>query len=303
METNDIIQKLWQYGHFHNTDVKEAELPSLRLTDREVKIALQSYQDFFAVELDRFTAERHGRISVADGDFGPATQDLLLMERCGYPDYSIEAANGSGSWPSGCHPKWPSNHCFTIQVDKRGMPSYLKDTFEPAFALVQQAYANMGIVFLREDNNPKANTVITWQRGSGWIGLAIVPRNPKCGERIWAKFDNRYQPSQLLDQWSRLIAHELGHNMGMSHSRGGVMNPSITSGVFTKTAWRGDPSEPLLRRMFGGVPVNLTGSDPIPPISPQPPERPDGFWFNGNFVLMQGDRSLGEFILIPKTEV
>lgn len=305
MATDRIVQMLWDYGHFRNpahmTEVQESDLPTLRLTDDSVKTAIQSYQEFFAADLDRFSADHHGRQGVADGDIGPATADLFTMERCGYPDYTIEAANGSGSWPVGCNADWPQNHCFTLQFNKSGMPSYLTNIIEPAFDLVRRSYANMGIVFARQDNNPRANTLVTWQRGAGWIGLAIVPRSPRCGDRIWAKFDNRYRPAQLLDQWARLLAHEFGHNMGMSHSRGGIMNPSITSGPYTPTAWRGDPSESILRRWFGGQPVDLGG--PVPPVPPTEPPIAGGLWFSGGFQLMNGAEEIGEYILVPKPKV
>jgi len=305
---SDMIQKLFDLGHFRNpahmTSVTEADLPSLKLTDEPVRIAIQSFQEFMAEDFDRLALYYHGRIGIADGDVGLATAKLFEVERCGYPDYSIEAANGSGSWPSGCHPAWKNNHAFSLQVNKSGMPSYLQPIFEQAFELVRQAYANIGMVFVREDNNDRANTLVTWQRGAGWIGLAIVPRSPRCGERIWAKFDNRYQPSQLLHQWARLLAHEFGHNMGMSHSRGGIMNPSIASGPFTPTAWRGDPSESILKRYFGGVPVNLGGT-PAPPVDPTPP--PTGIkklYFTGSFKARdEAGNDLGDYILVPNEKV
>lgn len=306
MQAAEIIRKLWDLGHFinpaHPTGVTEDDLPNLKLTDASVKIAIQSFQEFMSADFDRLSNQHHGRIGIADGEVGPATTDLFAVERCGYPDYTIEAANGAGSWPANCRADHPNTHTFSVQVNKSGMPSYLRETFEPAFELVRQAYANMGILFIREDDNDRANTLVTWQRGSGWIGLAIVPNSPRCGDRIWAKFDNRYQPSQLLDQWARLLAHEFGHNMGMSHSRGGVMNPSITSGKFTPTAWRGDPSESILRRYFGGVPVDI-GGGPVDP--PPPPPSGAKHYFVGGFELKQvgSDASLGEFILVPKPEV
>ena len=311
--TIPIIQKLWDYGHFRNpampTGVDESDLPGLQLHDAEVKIALRSFQEFMGADFDRLAAEEHGRIGIADGEFGPATARLFDVERCGHPDYEMATEEaGSGSWPNNCRSDYPGVHTFSLQFDKRGMPSYLENVIEPAFALVRQAYANMGILFLREDGNNKANTLVTWQRGAGWIGLAIVPRSPRCGERIWAKFDNNYRPSQLLDQWARLLAHEFGHNMGMSHSRGGIMNPSITSGPFTPTAWRGDPSEPILKRYFGGIPVNIGGPtepDP-PPTGPCPPGGVDltKLFFSGTFTLSDPDGNpLREFILIPKPKV
>jgi hypothetical protein len=311
MQATQFIQRLFDLGHFHNpahpTGVKAEDVAKLKITDAVVKTAIASYQEFFAVEFDRFAMEHHGRIGIADGEFGPATADLLAMERCGHPDYEMAVVEqaGSGSWPANCRSDYPGVHTFSVQMNKATMPSYLAGVIEPAWNLVRQAYANMGILFLREDDNNKANTYVTWQRGAGWIGLAIVPRSPRCGERIWAKFDNRYRPSQMLDQWARLFAHEFGHNMGMSHSRGGIMNPSITSGKFTPTAWRGDPSEPILRRYFGGVPVNIPGTNPDtnPPTDPLPPLESDGLYFDGDFELRQGGRSLGRFILVPKPQV
>lgn len=307
MQPNEIIEMLWRLGHFinpaHPTGVTLADLPRLKLTDKAVKIAIQSYQEFMAPEFDRLSLLHHSRIGIADGEVGPATIDLFAVERCGYPDYTIEAANGSGSWPANCRmDTHPNIHTFSIQVDKSGMPAFLKDIFEDAFSLVQRAYADMGMLFLREDNNPRANTLVTWQRGAGWIGLAIVPQSPQCGERIWARFDNRYQPSDLLNQWSRLLAHELGHNQGMGHSRGGIMNPTITSGPFTPTAWRGDSSESIVRRYFSGIPVKIPGSGPdVPP----PPGSDGDYYFEGDFTLRKkGDsKSYGKYILKPKPEV
>lgn len=269
-----IIRRLWELGHFYNPktyhDIKEVDLPKLSLDDESVKDATASFQEFMADSFDKFSSEHHSRIGVADGDIGPATLDLLEMPRCGFPDYTQEdlmLANGSGSWPVGCHPDWPNNHAFSVQVNKSSMPSFLgsrtdeNSVFEKAWRLQRLAYADMGIVYVRDDNNSRANTLVTFQRGRGWIGLAIVPRNPKCGDRIWAKFDVRYSPRDLLNQWARLLAHEFGHNMGMSHFRGGIMNPSIVSGVFTPTAWRGDPAERTLARWFGGDPVDLGDDD------------------------------------------
>jgi hypothetical protein len=64
-----------------------------------------------------------------------------------------------------------------------------------------------------------------------------------------------------------LIKHELGHNSGLGHSRGGVMNPSIINGL--PVSWKNDPSESQLRKWYGGEPV--PGGNPLPPDTPQPP--------------------------------
>lgn len=193
----------------------------------------------------------------------------FTIQRCGCPDFAADGT-GSGSWPSGCHPSWPNNHAVSYQVNKARMPGFLNDVFERSWDLCAQAYADIGMVLVREDSNPKANSYVTWERGNGWIGLATVPRNPRCSARIFAKFSWGYEPRDLVNQWARLLAHELGHNMSMSHTRGGIMNPSIIGGVFTPTAWRGDPAFNTLKRYFGGEPVQ--GKPPIWTI-PQPEQQ------------------------------
>lgn len=306
MGTDEIIQLLWKTGHFNNpsfpTGVKEADLPTLRLTDKSVKTAINSYQEFFAAELDKFSLEEHGRIAIPDGDVGPATAKLFDMERCEYPDFTTAEATGSGSWPANCHSEYPGQHAFAVYFTQSSLPSHWKAIFNETWTLVKQAYADVGIAFFEVDSASKANTVVTWQRSGTWIGLAIVPNRPSCGERIWAKFDNRYASSysrqQMIDQIARLKAHEFGHNMGMGHSRGGIMNPSIVGGTFSPTAWRGDPSFPTLKKYFGGEPINT----PLPPEEPNPPNT-SSLYFRGEFEAMLDGKSLGEFILTPKPKV
>ena len=316
MKPAKIKAMLWRLGHFSNplmpTHIEESDLDSLTLTDDDVQNAIHSYQNFMAGDFDRLANQHHGRYGIADGLVGPATKDLFSVKRCGYPDYGpdVEAATGSGSWPAGCHPDWPDNHSFTVSINNNP-PSYLGSIGDPnspieqAWELCRLSYADMGCVYIREDGNANANTQVTFVRGRGWIGLAIVPSGPRCGDTIWAKFDNRYQPSALIDQWARLLAHEFGHNMGMSHSRGGVMNPSIASGTFDPDEWRGDPSEPKLTRYFGGEPIDLNPDGPEPPEPPRPPTDPTGQWtIRGTSEIVDPDGvSHGRFIFVPEPRV
>ena len=316
----DLIRRLWDYGHFHNpahpTGVTEADLPKLKLTDASVRTALASFQEFMAADFDRLALEEHGRIGIADGDFGPATEKLFEVERCGCPDYEMatnwtaeQAITGRGSWPAGCHPEFPKNHSFAVWFEKASMPAHWRAIFDEAWLLVRQAYADIGMAFFEAASRAKANTVVTWERSRSWIGLAIVPRGPKCGDRIWAKFDTAYASSfdRMRQVWqiARLMAHEFCHNMGLSHTRGGIMNPSIVSGPFLPNAWRGDPSESPLVRFFSGVPVDLgvPKPDEPKPDDPKPPITDEPFMFTGDFELKQGDRSFGRFILVPLPQV
>jgi len=279
-----IIQQLWHYGYFSRTSVREQDLETLAIDHPVVVHAIQAYQKFFPKQFQEYGIKAHNRTVHADGEIGPATIELFKMERCGCPDVEDFTLldTGSGSWPAGCRRDWPNNHTFSVQMNTNTIPDYLKNVVDPAFELCRQAYADMGIVFIREDDNNKANTYVTWQRGNGWIGLAIVPNRPGCRSRIWAKYDNRWNPRDAVNGWARLFAHEFGHNMGMSHTSGGVMNPSMNTTAFNPTVWRGDPAEKTLTRWFGGVPVNIGPKPPTPeppapepePPTPEPPEPP-----------------------------
>ncbi len=229
-----IIEKLIKYGYLPAGEYES-------LDDSRVVAAIAQYRDFLQVKtLDIYS--------------------LFNLPRCGEPDIVADEPLGSGSWPKGCHPEWPNNHSFAIYFDMSNMPKHWQPAFERAFALVQAAYANIGIVFFRTMDRKKANTIVTWQRGSGWIGLAIVPRGPKCGQQIWAKFDTRYGITfpleKLVFQLAFLLAHEWGHNMGLSHTRGGIMSPTLINGIFHEDQWRrNDPALNTLIRFFDGIPV------------------------------------------------
>jgi len=246
-----IIEKLIKYGYLSAGEYEG-------LDDSRVVDAIERYRDFLQVHtLDN--------------------ESLFNLDRCGEPDIVDPETLGSGSWPKGCHKdEWPNNHAFAIYFDMSNFPKHWGPAFEQAFALVQAAYANIGIAFFRTMDRKKANTIVTWQRGQGWIGLAIVPRNPQCGQQIWAKFDNRYGLSfslqQLIYQLAYLMAHEWGHNMGMSHTRGGIMSPKLVNGIFHEDQWRrNDPAfNQYLKRFFDGEPIQIA----VPIWGIPQPEQP-----------------------------
>lgn len=254
MDRELVIRKLIRYGHLQ--DVTWGELSTLSIHDDRVDGAIASYRWFMGLSE-----------SVPLGE-------AFSIERCGCPDIQpVTADAGSGSWPSGCHPEFPSNHSFAVYFTRSGMPRHWEKAFDEAWSKVQIAYADIGMAFFETQDRSKANTIVTWERGRGWIGLAIVPRGPKCGQRIWAKYDTRYGSSfslgQLVNQLAHLMAHEFGHNMGLGHTRGGIMNPTLLNSPFTDTAWRGTPSFATLKRFFTGEPLDIAPIWTIPQ-----PEQP-----------------------------
>ena len=179
----------------------------------------------------------------------------MFQPRCGHPDYGpdVEAATGSGSWPN-CH-GIGDFHCAKVRVNPEGMPTFLKPVFDQVLNRVRAAYRDMGLSYdwVGEESTFHNTSINFVPRSNGWIGLAIVGQRESCSSKIWARFLATYKPNNVLNEWTTLIMHELGHNAGLHHSRGGVMNPSIVQGL--APTWRGDPSESILANYYGGEPI------------------------------------------------
>lgn len=258
LTTESIIARLDQLGHLKNPfgahKVIERPVTELTLNSQEVKDAIRSYQALNKNTLDDLVKKHHGRSkSFIDGDLGPATKELFTISRCGLPDYSDqEMAVGQGNWKR-CN-NIGEYHCAIVSI-KTKIPSFLEPHFDEVWERVVNSYAELGLMLIRDDNHQSPQINVYFQvPDSGWIGLAIVSNNSTCSSGpIWAKFDQNYRPSNIVSEWTTLLKHEFGHNCGMMHSNGGVMNPSIVQGL--PISWRNDPSYPLLSARFGGAAV------------------------------------------------
>lgn len=242
---------------------------------------------------------------IPDGQIGPATLYAMSLPRCGEPDNAaFEPVTGSGGWRN-CH-GIEDGHKAIVRVYEDGMPSFLKPHFRDILSLVQRSYAEIGLLFVFVQktgstytdlvlNKPatvsRINIDFTFQRGDGWIGLAIVGTgqsgNQKCSSKIWAKFEPKYKPANISREWVTLIKHELGHNCGLRHG-GKVMNPSIINGL--PWQWTDDDSSTaILRRWFGGQPIDIPGD--TPPNPPNDDWPPVGSPISDSFVLANGMRA------------
>lgn len=280
------VQFLEDYGYLSAEDAAKVS----DFDDIELKAAIEKYQRFDA---------NVARQAMVTGDIDSATQAAMMMPRCQCPDNEVEAALGTGGW-RGCH-GLSDAHAAIVDVDPARMPGFLKPEFVNVLRRVQRSYAEIGLLFRFRNqdgldmingeriSDHHRNIRMTFTRGSNWIGLAIVGNghNQQCSSEIWAKFDYRYQPRNVVSEWTTLIKHELGHNAGLRHTRGGVMNPSIVNGL--PVSWKGDPHEETLRKWYGGDPVEVPGN-------PKPPEDDDD-WpapFNPigeSFQLAEGVRA------------
>lgn len=258
-DPQQIIELLEWTGHLRNPLGKPSALPKpvgeLTLADECVQRAVASYQDFLAVPLERLCSQHHQRAAYHDGVIGPATEALFDAPRCGHPDYGPEAATlplvGTGNWPR-CH-GIGEFHAATVDI-KPGMPSHVAPLFDAIWERTRKCYDAIGLRLIRRDGGSGGNISFEFvTRSNGWIGLAIVGQGQSCSGKIWCRYLATWRPSNVLSEWTTLVIHELGHNVGLGHTRGGIMNPSLLSGL--APTWRGDPAEAQLRRWYGGVPV------------------------------------------------
>lgn len=297
------IRKCWELGHFWSPSnpegqtLSQSDLASLTVSDDVVVKAL--------ISLSKSSVGPDGKIREFQGPTSPEMQAILEESRCPVPDFApppgvvfafddpdlqqialkmqkdAQEAIGTGNWP-GCN-NVGNFHCAAIGVNDSGLPSFLKPLFLQVLTNVRKAYAGVGLLlkFIQNGKDVLIGTPFSGQinsdmsfvpSSSGWIGLAIVGQNESCASKIWCKFLSTYKggstDAAIIQQWTTLIKHELGHNCGRSHTSGGVMNPSIVNGLPTEWGPE-DPSTSWLKGQFGGVPVPIPGGDP-----PEPPNPP-----------------------------
>lgn len=303
----------WSPDNPEGRNVTQDDLKLLQPDDPVVIAAMLSMSRMEAGRYTQYVLDQHGRMPVFDGIIGPAIVQMVLEKngRCPIPDYvppagtsflyqdpdlqvvvermqlqATQPAFGTGNW-KGCH-QVGGFHCATVGVNTAGLPGFLKPLFFQVLKNVQLAYSGIGLLFRfisegrdllnGEELNLNINTEMSFVNSSdGWIGLAIVGTGETCGGKIWCKFLNTYRGgsdnASIIQQWTTLIKHELGHNCGRSHTTGGVMNPSIVNGL--PIEWvQSDPSTQWLKSQFGGVPVPIPGGGPTP--NPDPPPGPGG---------------------------
>jgi len=267
---SDFTQFLFQTGHLE----APFGIPSGFNPDKDDPFGIDQKSDIYkdavrswkTIEqrLDPFCEARYGEASKLDDEIGPATLDAQYLLRCGAKDHdknkpsNIQTAYGSGNW-KGCH-DIGDFHAVNV-VERQGPPAFLAPLWEQVKENVIEAYAEVGLrVFFNKPDAP-ANTHLEFvNQSDGWIGLAIVCNNCTCSSspifnRYLATYRGGSTSTAIIQQWTSLVKHELGHNTGMSHTRGGVMNPSIVNGL--PISWRNDPAWKMLVARFGGVPVPL----------------------------------------------
>lgn len=227
--------------------------------DPRVVRAIREYQLANIDDIDALIAKHHpGRnMAIADGVVGPATTEALANHKwCATMGH---AAHETGQPWGPCHEEG-----IYFSVDYNGdlglaMPAWLEDIWPEVLSNMIESGRTTGRRFIETDwNHPVQveNIRVSFvSHTPGWIGLAEYPyRYDTCAIQLFCRLNLRYRPSsnreRLIDQWTRLFCHEIGHNSALEHhteARSGLMYPVIYSGD-----WEGIPqSDPCYTTLMG----------------------------------------------------
>ena len=276
-----VLRRLWDFGHFRNPKypdthtVNEVDLKHLSLTDPRISQAVKSFQEIDA-NYKIIGLANLGRESLPDGDFGPISNELMNLKRCGCPDYGLTARDESnyGGWPTpGCDltdPRIINKNEFSIRVnlDTSRIPSRIKEYLNQALEACVECYRLIGIRLRYVlDGNPNESEISKKfeSLGGSVIGWNEFPNSNTCNQTIDGRLDTGYTPSDWR-YFANLETHETGHGVGLEHTRGGIMNPSIL--LIWPLTFVGDPSYNAIKRMYPPA-TEIPKFGVIPP--PPPP--------------------------------
>jgi hypothetical protein len=288
----------WDPRRPNLANLDRGRLAKMHGGEGDAQSLLQSLQ-MSDVNYDALVLAYHQRLPDFDGHFGPATERLLSLDRCPVPDFAPPpgaaidlgdetlnaiavqmqqreyAEAGSGSWPaSGCDPERRGVHSIRIRIHPAGAPAHVVAYKDTALKAVSEAYADIGLAVRYLWSAQGACEIaksFAHLRG-GVIGINYFPVGG-CTP-ITGQLSASYAPHDGGKLWANLECHETGHGVGLQHTRGHIMNPSIV--LVWPLSWRGSPSLPALTRYFGGKPL-VDRAPPTPAPAPVPPvAAPDG---------------------------
>ena len=258
----------WSPDNPEGRNIRQRDLSLLRPEDDVVVKAMMSLSKMDATAYTHAVMDIHRRTPHFDGMIGPAMGTFVQIDRCPVPDFApppgvvfsfddpdlqrvvermqAQPAIGSGGNWAGCN-GIGDFHCAAMQVNPAGMNARVIPLWHQIMLNCRAAYAGIGLLWkyidmdgvdllTGEQFHGNIQTELSFvSQSSGWIGLAIVTRNEGCSSKIWLKLLSSYlggnNDAQIINQITTLLVHEGGHNTGLPHTNGGVMNPSLVRGL------------------------------------------------------------------------
>ena len=323
MTPQQIIERLYNLGHFHNPETQQgvafADLSKLTLNDKAVKEAIKSFQSFMQADLDMYSEIHHHHDGVVDGEVGPATDDLLEAPRCGFPDYPVPGQPLSmegpmeSNWPTACRGDIKAGRNFrslpgSTEANTHAIWWASCNNWSIALSDVEMFAAAVGDASVRIYADLRALSGSTL----AWSYLA----NGNCNSRLQQAYNTRTNWSNMAFA-ATVKTHEDGHALGFPHNNdsNALMYPSIHA---RSQARAGYPNATDLRtaasrgyKLSGVASIDRDKlyiprtewdkpTDPTPNPEPGPEPNPTGYYFQGSLPLFGPDGKVGEFIFVPK---
>lgn len=291
-------------------NISQKDLPKLTADMPVVIEALRAFAMGDSYRYTNHVLNSHKRVPNFDGEVGPAMAMYVMDgARCPVPDFAppagvsflfedpgvqqialkmqrdaLAALGSGGNW-AGCN-NMPNIHCGAMLVNTAGISPKVAPHVKTILTAVRKAYAGIGFlwkfigmdgvdILTGEKFEGTIQTKLSFvQSSSGWIGLALVGNRESCSSVLWLQLLATYiggtTVDQIINQQFSLLTHEAGHNLGLGHTNGGIMNPSLQNGLPVGVWSQNDPSTQKLISLYSGVSVPIPGdngptSNPIPP--------------------------------------
>jgi hypothetical protein len=314
-EATDRLLTAFDRGHARNPDrefretwnVTREDISEGRVTADHMlgMLIIRSYQEYHQGEFSQIASAMHGgRMGVADGEVGPATELLFKTPRCGMPDFLIpdvpekatlwngphqdnvlpESAIEAANWPGSCRNDLKFNMLFT------SLPGLDDQETTTAFTVMCNIWTrcvdDLKIRIWREQQDAQKLDIYAEKMPlpGGTLAWSYLARNT-CQVSLQQKYDTTVRWS--LAQLVATATHEVGHALGMNHNRqsGSLLYPSITSALINRWGWPAaidltqmqrlgyqvsdtTPERPTPHSMYKGWWDG--GTDPVDPTDPDP---------------------------------
>lgn len=245
IEFNHRLKHVCEYGHNNN--------PNPRLNAGGIDPDNLDYDGPAAGKIIASWQESYGLMT--DGIWGPETEKTLAVARCGHPDHQ---SAGRSTFGQPC-----KDEGIRFSYDTRKARNLDREDLEKMRRWVVGSFRALGVPMVEVSRGESAEIEVYFYPLAGsTIGLAQLTGG-SCGRRLFCRLDPNYGSAGVV-QNAQLLLHEMGHNLGLEHTRSGVMSPTIERHS-TFTGWRtSDPSHRTIAKWYGG--------NPLDPITPTPPD-------------------------------
>lgn len=192
-----------------------------------------------------------------DGIPGPVTTTSMVQPRCGRPDYEEARPPEESSWP---------RRCMDVTCSYKLALNLGDDVIQSAWNKALTMWNQVCGINLRlsEDFDSASIWATSGPLSGSTLAWSYLP-NGNCRERLEQRYDSEQRWGH--DYLAKTILHEIGHAIGLSHSRSkaDIMYPSITGAPVDSYPGDGDTAKVVDRY---GRPNLPDGPDPVPEDAP-----------------------------------